>query len=203
MSVDDLTGVHPETLERYYGVDTVAGAHGNGLSGAGHPSDEYLTDTSSDMSSRRDSHTTPDISDAESAAEEFTTLQTQISTDLQANIRHQPVKVPRHRSPFEGLPPAVETAFWDGLQEVEDSGFHPDNMGISPEEWDDGIYPTQEVLTAGRRAKEISVSLPVNVWLHRAVVWARSLHVLNHILFELDNGGTFFSYYARGTSQCV
>jgi hypothetical protein len=65
MSVDDVTGVHPETLEHYYGVDTVAGVHGNGLSGAGHPSDEYLTDTSSDMSmcSRRDSHTTPDNSD--------------------------------------------------------------------------------------------------------------------------------------------
>jgi hypothetical protein len=78
----------------------------------------------------------------------------QISTDLQANIRHQPVKVPCHRSPFKGLPPTVETAFWDGLQEVEDSGFHPDNMSISPEEWDDSIYPTLEVLTAGWRAKE-------------------------------------------------
>ncbi|KAF8509535.1 hypothetical protein JB92DRAFT_2729807 [Gautieria morchelliformis] len=194
--VDDLTGVHRETLERYYGVDTESGAHAHGLSGAGHPSDEDSTDALSDASATRDLRTMPDESDAESDAEEFTTLQRQIGADLQANIKHQAVKVPRHQNPFDRLPPAAEAAFWRVLQELEDTGFQPKNMGVLPEEWDDGTYPTPEVLTAGRRAKEISVCLPVDVWLPRAVVWARSLHVLNHILFELDDRGMFFSYYA-------
>lgn len=39
---DDCEGVHPETINRYYGVDLEEERRVPGQTGAGHPSDEAL-----------------------------------------------------------------------------------------------------------------------------------------------------------------
>jgi hypothetical protein len=149
------------------------------LSGAESESREFII-------SDQESFSNINVSTPGSDADEYTELQEKIGADLQVNIKHKPVEVPRHESPFKQLPPAIETTFWHNFQELEDAAINPHDMGVLPEEWSDDSYPTREVLSTGRRCKELVVTLPMDVWFPRAQRWAHALFVLNHILFELE-----------------
>ncbi len=55
----------------------------------------------------------------------------------------------------------------------------PENLGVSPIEWDDDEYPEVEILRVGRRGNgELQISLPQVLWWPRALLWAQGLEVM-------------------------
>jgi hypothetical protein len=60
-----------------------------------------------------------------------------------------------------------------------------EGFGVLPNEWEDGVYPEFEALAVGRgRRKEICMTLPSEVWLPQARLWAQGLEVMVHILMS-------------------
>lgn len=171
-AADPLDSIHPDAINRYYGV---AGPHrrrGPGETGAGHASDEEGDGEGSD-------------NDSELDPEEE--LENQIRADQAQNIRHSPVKVARHASPFDE--DEDERAFLELLGEVlSQPDLVPEDYGVTEEEWEDEHYPETETIRTGTNGKELVVELPRRYWFPRAVQWAQALDLLTRVLEELENG---------------
>ncbi|KAI0060244.1 hypothetical protein BV25DRAFT_1807634, partial [Artomyces pyxidatus] len=151
--VDEYQDVHPDLLNRYYGVSGVPRFRAPGQTGAGHPPDEDI--------------------------------EALVAADQAANIRHEPIKVARHTSPFSL--DELEQGFWDVYAEVQASGIVPSGMMLRDSEWDDGEYPTFEDITVGiRTRKTMSVALPREVWYPRALAWCQALHLMADVLVTVD-----------------
>ncbi|KAJ7710089.1 hypothetical protein B0H14DRAFT_2166244, partial [Mycena olivaceomarginata] len=101
-------------------------------------------------------------------------LDTAIADDQGRNVRHEPIDVPKHSSPF--LTPEAEEIFAKALAEVNDEGIIPAGFGVAEAEWDDGIYSEIEVITVGRKDSE--VALPFAIWWPRAVSWTQGLELM-------------------------
>lgn len=123
---DPFDDIHPDTLERYYGIDGPSQAQGPYISGAGHPADEQVDDDSDAQSDVDD-----DISTNQDSVE---TLENCIAHNQQSNIRHEPIKVARHHSPFTSA--ADEIEFFHMLEVVKDSGVTPILFGLHLDEWE-------------------------------------------------------------------
>ncbi|KAJ7936942.1 hypothetical protein B0H13DRAFT_1589341, partial [Mycena leptocephala] len=151
---DPMDDVHPDTINRYYGVDGTEQARRPGQTGAGHPDDEedgwvdepneYLTNA--------------------------------ITADLANNIRHPAVKVARHSNSFRSA--EGEATFRAALTEIIQRGIVPSGYGVLEEEWEERAYPVTEVINPGTRGQEIVVALPRDIWLPRAVLFAQGLDVM-------------------------
>jgi hypothetical protein len=164
---DPTMGIHPEILNRYYGVDGHVRARSDARTGAGHPEDE------GDWANE-------DSDDNENSVEGY--VQNCIAEDQAANIRHAPVKVARHANPFhEG---AVEDQFYAILNEVRSNGLIPEGYGVLDCEWENMCYPEVEVINLGPRGKEIVVALPKAIWLSRAILFVQGLDVMTRMLID-------------------
>ncbi|KAJ7635201.1 hypothetical protein FB45DRAFT_670811, partial [Roridomyces roridus] len=156
---DPLDGIHPDAINRYYSVEGRCLRRSRDQTGAGVSADEGQED-----------------SDREEV-EEVEELENHIAADLNSNIRHAPVKVARHFSPFKNA--HVEQQFLllmeSVLAEVEHA---PGGYGVLSEEWEEEEYPEIEVFCPGTRGKEVTAILPRGIWYPRAVAWARSLDLL-------------------------
>jgi hypothetical protein len=171
---DPMDTVHPDTINRYYGVDGPEQTRRLGQTGAGHAADEGsdlepLDSGSEDSEENNDS----DI-DAE-----WTELQHEIARDQAHNIRHEPIKVARHRNPFPTQ--AAEDEFHNILKIVVEQGVIPEGFGVCPDEWEDG-YPEQETIKTGLRGKGLEITLPEAVWFPRAILWAQALDVMSRLV---------------------
>ncbi|KAJ7727859.1 hypothetical protein DFH07DRAFT_970066 [Mycena maculata] len=167
---DPLDGIHPDAINRYYGVE---GAHQrrHGATGAGHALDEE-----GDL----------EHSDDDSELDPEEELENQIQADQAGNIRHSPVKVARHKSPFEE--PEQEAAFLELLDVVlSQPEVQPEDYGVLEEEWEDEDYPETETIRTGTNGKELVVVLPRDDWLPHAVQWAQALDLFNRVLDEIDD----------------
>lgn len=71
-------------------------------------------------------------------------LATQVANDQQTQVRHDAIDVPGHSNPFDD--DASERQFWHILGEVVERDIIPQAVGLLSDEWDDGTYPTFEVL---------------------------------------------------------
>ncbi|KAK6966454.1 hypothetical protein R3P38DRAFT_3337925 [Favolaschia claudopus] len=152
---DPLKGVHPETIERYYGVEGPESVRRAGQTGAGHAEDED------------DSEWEDNTKDLRNAVED----------DLAHNIRHPPVKVPRHRNPFRL--PTTEDAFLAAFQDVRQRGITPAGYRVLQDQWDDGTYPIIDgCRSSAEGGKELIVTLPRDIWLPRAVLFVQGLDVM-------------------------
>jgi hypothetical protein len=146
---DDCDGWSPEEISEHYGVYGRESRRAPGQTGAGHPPDE---DT-----------------DADGWVDE------EPSTEAPATI--PAVNVPEPASPF--VDADEENAFWAALAIQSEQGFIPEGYGIMEDEWEEGEYPTSEVIQVGRRRSgELYVSLPLDVWLPRAELWVRALNLM-------------------------
>ncbi|KAJ7480898.1 hypothetical protein FB451DRAFT_1556366 [Mycena latifolia] len=114
-----------------------------GETGAGHTSDDEGD---------------PDDSDEESELDPQEELENQIQADQAQNIRHAPVKVARHHSPFDEE--ADEQGFLELLAEVLSQPDVPEDYGILPEEWEGDSYDEVETIRTGTNGKELVVALP-------------------------------------------
>ncbi|KAJ6455080.1 hypothetical protein C8R47DRAFT_996965 [Mycena vitilis] len=150
---DDCEGLHPDTIQKYYGV---LGGERAGPPGAGNPPDEG-DDEQADLVDR-------------------------IGVEQGPQIRHEAIEVPDHRNPFSEHPVA-EQKFWAVLAEVVEQEIIPAGYGMLPEEWDEEGYPDVEILEAGRlMKKKIRVSLAHPLWAQRARLWVQGLNVLAHFV---------------------
>ncbi|KAH8088950.1 hypothetical protein BXZ70DRAFT_899244, partial [Cristinia sonorae] len=107
-------------------------------------------------------------------------LQERIQADNEKHFNHEPVKVPRHYSPFDT--DEALNAFNEGILGVIHEGIIPFGFDVRDEEWVDEEYPTIGHIPGGRgRTKGYDIPLPVHIWKPRAVRWAQGLHVLNRL----------------------
>jgi hypothetical protein len=148
---DPMNDVHPDTINRYYGVCGAEQTRLSGETGAGHVEDE-------DVASGSDDSNSEDSDDEAQWAE----LQHQIAYDQSHNVQHKPVKVARHHNPF--ATPEAEMEFQDVLSIIAEGKIILAGFGVRADEWDDG-YPELEIIKTGSRGKELEVILPEAAWL--------------------------------------
>jgi hypothetical protein len=168
---DPMNNIHPDTINRYYGVHGAEQTHLSGQTGAGHAEDDDIT-SGSDGSDC-------EYSDDGDNNAEWAELQHQIAYDQSHNVRHKPVKVPRHHNPF--ATPEAEMEFQDVLSIIIAGKTIPASFGVSADEWDDG-YPELEIIKTGSRGKELEVILPEAMWLPRAVLWSQALDLMSQLV---------------------
>lgn len=143
-----------------------------GATGAGHASDDEAEGEESD------NHSELDLEEE---------LENQIQADQAQNIRHAPVKVARHESPFDDV--EQEDMFLELLDAViSQPEVLPADYGVLEDEWEDEDYPETETIRTGTNGKELVVVLPRDDWFPRAVRWAQALDLLTRVLEELENG---------------
>ena len=157
---DECEGIHPDIIKKYYGVDGKPAGQALGITGAGNP---------------------PDEEDANSTEPP---LAVQVENDQQSQVRHNPIGVPAHTNPFHDI--NSENLFWQVICDVVEQDIMPQGVGLLSNEWDDGTYPSFEVLQVGNRGtKNIHFSLEDAVWFHRAKLWGQALTVLDISLANL------------------
>lgn len=182
--INNTSRIHPDILNRYCGTEGEPLIRAGGQTGAGHPADE-ADNSESDLSSDSTSDLDADLDEED---DDYTHLQRNITADIQKNIKHKPVKVPRHSNPFAELDPTVQTIFEGALHEVQRAGSIPEGFGLLSDEWEDTEYPSHEHIKVGRRATKLSVQLPEETWYPRAVSWAQGLYVITHVLNKVEGG---------------
>ncbi|KAJ6462900.1 hypothetical protein C8R45DRAFT_841390 [Mycena sanguinolenta] len=150
---DECQGLHPETIEKYYGVYGTARAGRQG--GAGIP---------------------PDENDAEEPG-----IAEHIRADQGPQIRHDAIEVPDHKNPFSE-DPETEEQFYAVFEHIVRQDITPVGYGVLSEEWDEDGYPDVEILSGGKQMKtRVTISLAHPIWLQRAKLWAQGLNVLGQV----------------------
>lgn len=164
---DPLDGIHPDAINRYYGVAGRRLRRSRNQTGAGIASDDEAEEDSDE--------------DQPSVEEE---LENQVQADITRNIRHQPVKVAKHRSPFKDA--ELEVHFLAVLEDHLAQPDLPDDYGILEDEWEEEDYPEIEIIRPGTKGKELAVILPRDYWFPRAVRWVQGLDLMTRVLHELE-----------------
>ncbi|KAF8149251.1 hypothetical protein K438DRAFT_1625182 [Mycena galopus ATCC 62051] len=117
---DPLDGIHPDAINRYYGIAGARLRRGRNQTGAGIVSE--------------DEGKSEDEDEAEPSMEEQ--LENRVYADLSQNIRHEPVKVAKSRSPFTDG--ELENHFLGLLENVlAQPGVLPEDYGVLENEWED------------------------------------------------------------------
>ncbi|KAJ7599816.1 hypothetical protein C8J56DRAFT_879593 [Mycena floridula] len=172
--IDEFSGTAPSVLEHYYGTTRGSVRRRPHQTGAGHPADEESSDE----------EITGDSSDSDSSASRSADLADQIAEDHDSNFLHDAVDTPRRVNPFPE--PTVRRIFEDALATITGAGHVPAGFGILPDEWEDGEYPSFEILRSGRRGtKELRISLPDTIWRPRAVQWVQALDIMTQLIERL------------------
>jgi hypothetical protein len=142
----------------------VHGYHG-WHSGAGHPPDEEPGVDFDDL--------------------QWEDIEDQVATEQESNFHHEAAAVPDHASPFKHAEDLQ--IFQQALDEVTELGIIPAGYGLLPDEWDDGEYPSYEVIRSGKRSgKGLHVILPDFIWRGRAEFWGQALDIMNRLIYSED-----------------
>lgn len=64
------------------------------------------------------------------------------------------------------------------LGNVQHSKILPPNLGVHPDEWEEGSYAGGEHEIIKIRRKEVQIHLPFELWYRRAVAWAQALTLM-------------------------
>ncbi|KAF9023504.1 hypothetical protein BDZ89DRAFT_890185, partial [Hymenopellis radicata] len=68
--------------------------------------------------------------------------------------------------------------FDDALRLAQSTGSIPHGYGMLPHEWEQGEYPSYELLPVGRRVgNELRINLPDEIWRPRAQLWVQALDI--------------------------
>ncbi|KAJ7870119.1 hypothetical protein B0H13DRAFT_1724278 [Mycena leptocephala] len=169
--IDDYDNEDPTVLARHYGVHGPPAHRLPGQTGAGQLDDEDIPIPSGFV----DESESDDDSDVEDG----------LKQQIDQNFHHEPVPVPKHAEPFKDE--ALMQLFHDTFAAANKTDIIPQGYGLLPEEWDDGVYPTFEILKSGRRGgKQLRVALPDSIWRPRAEMWGRGLAILDQIRYMTD-----------------
>lgn len=159
---EELDGIRPEILQQYYGTTGQGVNRRPGQTGAGNPPEEEDSDWEDEDGSEN--------------------LANRVADDQRHNVRHDPIDVPDHQSPFNA---EMEQLFFQGLANIDQLLLLPEGYNIRPEEWVNGEYISFETLKTGRKRKEMRVNLPDSVWRPRAEQWVRALDLMNQFEYAL------------------
>lgn len=152
---EDQEDVNPEVLQHYYGTTADRPARRSHQTGAGHDPEEEPDSDQSDID---------DILDTElNQTTDHVDLADRIAQDQAHHIRHDAVETPDVNPPFEAS--EIQQLLLHLLDEARDSNQLPTHYSIHPEEWEDGRYPSYEVIRTGRKGKkQLRISLPDEIW---------------------------------------
>lgn len=113
--------------------------------------------------------------------DEFRKFERELAADLDPQLNHKPIKVPRAVNPFKDIP-SGEKLFNRHLDKLAQEAYIPPGWGFFQGEnrpWhDDEIVEVQK--------KQVCVTLPENPWKARAIIWVRSLEILQQELLQLQ-----------------
>ncbi|KAJ7720594.1 hypothetical protein DFH07DRAFT_760786, partial [Mycena maculata] len=99
-----------------------------------------------------------------------------IAADQSHDVRHAAVDVPSNDSPFE---PELEAVFFQALDEVKAQNMIPASFDLNID-----TYPLCESIHLGRGGKRVSVTLPLDIWWPRALLWVQALDLMTWMLVE-------------------
>jgi hypothetical protein len=166
---EDQPGVHPNILQRYYGVDDTESGSEISIQLDDVPNDSDDTDWESDVLDSDDNSIYSSPADSD--------LDEQIAADQQHDIRHDGVVPPHRNSPFTSG--EAQDIFFAALNEIHAAGHVPEGYGVTPEELDDG-YPLHESVRVASR--DVMMELPLNIWYPRAVRWVQAYDLMLHMI---------------------
>lgn len=107
----------------------------------------------------------------------------QISNSQETNVRHDPIPVPKHSSPFKTEQDL--NAYLRSFQDYVACKKLPTGYGLRRSEWGQDGYPAFENIPLGRRGrKELCISLSDEIWRPRAEVWGQALYLMNQYLYS-------------------
>ncbi|GLB45737.1 hypothetical protein LshimejAT787_2700070 [Lyophyllum shimeji] len=189
---DDCLGVHPEIINRYYGVHGRPTTRDAGQTGAGHANDDVDVDDDDD----------DDVVNLDAVMMEdedvWEDLEDRIAEEHDHNFNHAAIPVPKHSMPYRTE--AGLNSFKTAVLALAEGGVIPSGYGLLPEEWDETGYPSVETIRSGRRGgKELSIDLPDEIWRPRAEQWVRALHIMDQIRYDFTL--CFPPHVLRGTSR--
>ncbi|KAF7358341.1 hypothetical protein MVEN_00883700 [Mycena venus] len=165
--VEDYDNVHPTVLARHYGVHGPEARRLPGQTGAGQLNDEDVPVPLGDAN--------------DSDSDDEDDLEAQITEAHADNFHHEPVPVPKHAEPFDDK--AVMQLFYDMLSEADENDMVFPGYGLLQEEWEDGLYPSFEILKIDSFHQEKKKENTAN--LYRVI----SVYI-NPYGTELDDEGT-------------
>lgn len=164
---DPFEGIDSAILQEHYGTEGRIKKRYLGQSGAGHPPDE---DDTFNIPLEQDNGSEWVDEDNHNNGEEA----------LEEELDSAPV--PPHSNPFST---EDYQTFRGVLQSLNETGYLPEGYGICRDEWDNGRYPTLEVITTGRRgARQLEIGLVDHIWRPRAENWVRALYVFNLVVHD-------------------
>ncbi|KAJ7487940.1 hypothetical protein FB451DRAFT_1025194 [Mycena latifolia] len=147
---DDCDGLHPDTIDKYYGV---SGAERIGQPGAGNPPDE--------------DNDQPGLVD-------------RIGGDQVAQIRHEAIDVPDHRNPFSDDSATESLFFGVLSEVVRQDVTPVGYGLLPEEWDEDGYPDVEILRAGKQMKTKIRVSLAHPIWRQRAKLWVQGLNVLSH-----------------------
>ena len=153
-SEDDCEGVHPDTIQEYYGTTQDCAEHQIGQTGAGHPPEE-LDDNCIEIGLIND-----------------------VVQGQDSNIRHDSIPTANHEAP--PMSPESLALFLDCLATLwdHDQGDLLHLAASRPIMWD-----LMEVMRVGcLRQKELVISLVDAAWERRALLWLAATRILDSII---------------------
>lgn len=163
--------MHPDNINRYYGVIGPERQRQAHHSGAGHPPEEEEEDSNKSTSESEASY--QDIAQG-------------IAEDQEANIRHPPVEVPCSSSPFAD-DNEIENLFGHLVDELGVDEGLPIGYGVTDEELGEDGYETHEPLRIGKRGlKRMVIALPEQIWRPRTELWAKAVHIMTYLLQNIQ-----------------
>ena len=158
---DECEGIHPLTMEQYYGVHGHEQIRLNGQTGAGHPLDED-----------------PEEGDEEIIADGHSGILERLEADIWVQVCHEAVEVPGKGSPFISV--EDETKFWLVLDHVmlENTVLTWYGLLSEGDEIEGGESTLEHIPIGYHGTKYVTVSLAEPVWARRAKTWCQVLTVL-------------------------
>ncbi|KAJ7137897.1 hypothetical protein C8R44DRAFT_606958, partial [Mycena epipterygia] len=169
--VNDYDNVHPSILAQHHGVHGRETRRLPGQTGAGQLEDEDVP--------------LPSVHNADDSDEDSDSdddLEARIEAAHALDFHHEPVPVPKYAEPFQD--DAMMQLFHNTLSAANEDGIVPEGYGLLPQEWENGVYPSFEILKSGRRgSKQLRVALPDSIWRPRAEMWGRGLAILDQISY--------------------
>ena len=151
---DDCEGVHPDTIQEYYGTTQDRVQRLVGQSGASHPPEEFNNDNME------------------------TNLVENVVQGQDPDIRHNSIPTANHEAP--PMSHKNLTLFFNSLVTLQNNNQGDLLRSVAGEH---AVWDPVEVMRVGRqRQKELIISLVDAAWERRALLWLAAIRVIDSLL---------------------
>jgi hypothetical protein len=150
---DDCEGIHPDTIQEYYGTTEDHVQRQPSQTGAGHPPEELGNGEETDLINN-------------------------VVQDQDSDIRHDSIPTANHEEPL--MPPERLALFFYCLDTLQNDhqGSLLRSLAGEPFVWD----PVEVMRVGHRLQKELVITLADTAWERRALLWLAAIRVLDSLL---------------------